>query len=183
MMRPMTRGLIALAASAAAAGALAACGGADVPRTVSATHGARPSPSRFMRVVASRRAVVLTMIAADGSGNNGFNFDGYGRGELIVTVPRGWRVTVRCTNGGSAPNSCAVVSGPRANAPAFKGATTPHPVAGLQSGQTATFSFTASRIGSYRIASVVPGHEEARMYAVRVVTRAGRPTISARPGP
>lgn len=123
------------------------------------------------------------MIAADGDENNGFNFDGYGRGQLLVRIPLGWEVTVRFRNGGSRFESCAVVSGPGATAPAFPGATTPDPVTGLAPGGTAAFSFTATRAGSYRLASMVPGHELARMWDVLDVTRGGRPSIGARPGP
>ena len=132
---------------------------------------------------AASRTVELTLIAAYGRSNNGFNFDGYGRGELVVRVPLGWRLTVHCENKGPLRNSCAVVAGPEATAPAFPGASTPSPVIGLGSGQSATFSFTASRVGVYRLASIVPGHEQARMFAVLEVTRHGRPSIGARPGP
>jgi hypothetical protein len=90
---------------------------------------------------------------------------------------------VHCKNRAALRNSCAVVSGPNAAAPAFPGATTPDPTIGLGSGESSTFSFTPTRVGVFRIASLVSGHEQARMYAVLVVTRGGRPSISARPGP
>jgi hypothetical protein len=150
---------------------------------IEAQAATKPPPAQFLRVDALRRAVGLTLIAADGRNNNGFNFDGYGRGELIVSVPLGWRVTVRCENHGALRESCAVVSGPDASRPAFRGASTPDPVQGMPSGEQATFSFVAARPGTYRLASLVPGHEQARMYAVLDVTRGGRPSISARPGP
>lgn len=143
----------------------------------------RPDPQRFLRVRAASRTVELTLIAGDGRGNNGFNFDGYGRGELLVSVPQGWRVTVHCRNSAALRNSCAVVSGPNATALAFPHASTPDPAVGLGNGESATFSFAAARAGVYRIASLVPGHEQARMYAVLVVPRRGGPSISARPGP
>jgi hypothetical protein len=66
---------------------------------------------------------------------------------------------------------------------AFKGASVPNPTYGLQPGQSATFSFVASRTGSFRLACLVPGHEEARMWDVLEVTRGGKPSIVARPGP
>lgn len=140
-------------------------------------------PAQFLHVDGARHAVVLTLVAGDGPSNNGFNFDSYGRGELLVAVPAGWRVTVRCENRGERRDSCAVVAGPDATRPAFRGASTPQPTRGLSSGGSATFSFRASRAGSYRLTSLVPGHEQARMYAVLEVTRGGRPSLSARPGP
>lgn len=164
---------------------LAGCGGSHATRTnaVRQPPPRRPPPAQFLQVDGARRTVELTLIAADGRGNNGFNFDGYGRGELLVSVPMGWRVTVHCENHGTLLESCAVVTGSGATRPAFAGATTPDPVRGLPPGRSAAFSFTAARAGSYRFASLVPGHEQARMFAVLSVTRGGRPSISARPGP
>jgi len=142
-----------------------------------------PSPAQFLHVEAQRRTALVTLVAGYNAQNNGFNFDGYGRGELLVSVPRGWRLRVTCTNRGAMNHSCAVVRDPMTITPAFRGATVPDPTVGLRRGATATFSFVASRVGSYRFACLVPGHEEARMWDVLEVTRGGRPTISARPGP
>jgi hypothetical protein len=150
---------------------------------LAAAAATKPPPARFLHVDAARHSVTLTLVASDGSSNNGFNFDGYGRGELVVAVPVGWRVTVRCENRGALLESCAVVSGTSATHPAFRGASTPDPVHGVPGGQEAVFSFVAARAGTYRLASLVPGHEQARMYDVLEVTRGGRPRISARPGP
>lgn len=123
------------------------------------------------------------MIASLGPSNNGFNFDDYGRGELIAYVPKGWRVTVLCENRGSRRASCAVVPGARSATIAFPGASVSMPLQGLSPGAKAQFSFTPTHTGSFRIVSLVPGQAEARMYAVLVVNRAGRPSITARPGP
>jgi FtsP/CotA-like multicopper oxidase with cupredoxin domain len=140
---------------------------------------AHPSPAQFLHVDAKQRTAIVTLIAGYNAENNGFNFDGYGRGELMVSIPRGWRVRVTCTNRGALNHSCAVVPGPMTVTPSFRGAATPI----LQPGSTTRFSFVASRAGSYRFACLVPGHEEARMWDVLEVTRGGKPTISARPGP
>ncbi|MGH3050314.1 MAG: sulfocyanin-like copper-binding protein [Gaiellaceae bacterium] len=159
---------------------LAGCGGGHPPSSSARPVKPKPPLDRFLSVDAAHHAVDLTLIAGDGSANNGFNFDGYGRGELVVHVPVGWKVTVHCKNDGTLPNSCAVVSGPGATGPAFPGATTPNPVAGFASGRSATFRFTASRVGSYRLASLVTGHERARMWDLLEVTQGGRPSIGAR---
>lgn len=155
-----------------------------LPVALAAVVGvSKPDPRRFLQVDARQRVVSLTLWAGYGSSNNGFNFDGYGRGELMVTVPLHWRVRVTCANRGSMRHSCAVVPGPMTATLAFKGASSPQPIVGLSPGRTATFSFVASKLGSYRIACLVPGHEEARMWDVLEVVRAGKPAISARPGP
>jgi hypothetical protein len=131
---------------------------------------------------AAYRTARLTLVAAYNNANNGFNFDGYGRGRLLVRVPVGWRVVVSCRNAGSARHSCGVVRGPQTITPAFAGAATPSPVRGLQPGQSARFVFIASRSGTYRIACLVPGNEEARMWDVLVVGGVTRPSISIRAG-
>ncbi len=143
----------------------------------------RPDPQRFLTWDAKRRVVHLTLLAGLGSSNNGFNFDGYGRGELLVRVPRGSRVSVDCENRGGMRHSCAVVQGALARRPAFPGAESPSPLQGLAPGSKATFSFTASRFGTFRLACLVPGHEQARMWDVLDVVRAARPSITARAGP
>ncbi|MGH2935354.1 MAG: sulfocyanin-like copper-binding protein [Gaiellaceae bacterium] len=144
---------------------------------------AHPAPGQFLHADAKHRVAIVTLYAGYNGENNGFNFDGYGRGELFVNVPRGWRVRVRCVNRAAMRHSCAVVKGPMTIKPAFLGATVPQPVVGLARGQTATFTFVASKAGGYRLASLVPGQEEARMWDVLEVTKGGKPSITARPGP
>jgi hypothetical protein len=144
---------------------------------------ARPSPARFLSWQSATRVVHLTLLAALGSSNNSFNFDGYGRGELLVQIPLGWRVVVDCENRGGLRHSCAIVKGSLSTTPAFPGASTRQPTVGLSPGQKATFSFVARRTGSFRIACLVSGHEQARMWDVLDVVRGGHPSITARPGP
>ena len=146
-------------------------------------YAAGPGPQRYFAADASRRTVHLTLLAGLDGENNGFNFDGYGRGELLVSVPLGWRLVVECDNRGGMRSSCAVVRDSLATRPAFPGAASPQPLQGLDPGAKASFSFRLTQTGSFRIASLVPGQEQARMWDVLEVTRGGRPSISARPGP
>ena len=151
-----------------------------LPLTAAAT---KPPPGQFLHVDRAARTATIVLIAGYNSENSGFNFDGYARGELMVTVPLRWRVVVRCSNRPSVRHSCAVVQGPMNARPAFRGATVPHARLGLGRGESATFSFRASRVGAYRLASLVPGQEEARMWDLLEIVRGGRPSIRARPGP
>jgi hypothetical protein len=144
---------------------------------------ARPNPAQFFTWSKAHRLVHLTLLAGLDSSNNGFNFDGYGRGELQVRIPLGWRVVVDCENRGGMRHSCAIVKGSLTVTPAFPGASTPQPTVGLSPGKKATFSFVARRTGTFRIACLVPGHELARMWDVLAVARGGQPSISVRPGP
>ena len=134
-----------------------------------------PPPAQWLSWNARAQKATLLLVAGYNGANNGFNFDGYGRGKLLVRVPVGWRIAVTCRNAATVRHSCAIVRGPQTVTPAFRGATTPEPTLGLRSGQTARFTFTASRAGTYRIACLVPGHEEARMWDVLDVGGVRRP--------
>jgi hypothetical protein len=136
-----------------------------------------PPPHRFLAVDAARHRVTVTLIASYDGENSGFNFDGYSR-FLMWTVPRGWTVRVVCKNRGPRRHSCAVVQGADSTRLAFRGAATPRPRTGLESGQTARFTFRASRKGVYRFVCLVPGHEGARMWDVLKVTRGGKPSVT-----
>jgi FtsP/CotA-like multicopper oxidase with cupredoxin domain len=109
----------------------------------------------------------------------GFNFDGAANGAMVITVPVGWTVSITCHNAGTIPHSCAVVEGASSATPAFSGAETPDPVVGMGPGATQSFSFSASTPGNYRIACLVPGHEDAGMWASFIVSaKASSPSIS-----
>jgi hypothetical protein len=170
--RTATATVLAIAAAAVAATAAPARQAAQ-----------QPAPARYLRWDAAHRTVHLTLLAGLGGANGGFNFDGYGRGELLVVVPLGARVVVDCENRATLRHSCAIVRNSLATRPAFRGAASPSPRTGLAGGAKATFAFRATRAGSYRIACLVPGHEQARMWDVLDVRRVARPSISARRGP
>lgn len=135
-----------------------------------------PPPSRFLSIDAHRHRVTIGLIASYDGTNGGFNFDGYSR-YLMWTVPRGWRVRVVCRNRGPLRHSCAVVKGAGSTRPAFRSAATPHPQVGLEAGQSARFTFRASRTGVYRFVSLVRGQEAARMWDVLKIVRHGRPKV------
>lgn len=141
-----------------------------------------PSPARFFHADAAHRTARLTLVAGYDGSNNGFNFDGYARGQMLVTVPSGWRVVIHCENRGPLRNSCAVVRG-ASDVLAFPGAQTRMPKLGLEEGDSATFSFLAGRAGAYRLVSLVAGHALARQWAVLKVVRRGHASIAARAGP
>jgi hypothetical protein len=138
--------------------------------------------TRWLSWDSARHTAQLLLLAGDGGANNGFNFDGYGRGRLLVRIPVGWRLSVTCRNVASRRNSCAVVHGAGTTTPAFPGAATPSPTLGVSPGKTARFTFIATRVGTFRIACLVPGHEQARMWDVLDVVRGGVPSISVRTG-
>ena len=137
----------------------------------------QPPPSHWLSWNAATRTARLQLGAGYDSANNGFNFDGYSHGRMLVTVPRGWRMTIVCRNAGSRYHSCGVVRGAGPPQLAFRGSAVPDPVRGLPPGASASFAFRASRAGVYRLACLVPGHELAREYDVLAVVRSGKPRV------
>ncbi len=188
-----SRGRIALTAGlATAALGLAACGGSSSSTpggyyTATPAPGARPSAaaspgasgtSQYLSTDAAARSVTIDLIASKSGAGNTFNFNGYTDGKMTVSVPVGWKVTVNCRNQGSIPHSCSIVSGANSTTPVFPGATSPNPTSGVPPGGTQTFSFTPDRTGTFRIACLVPGHEDAGMWDTFQVTASGTPSIS-----
>ncbi len=163
-------GFLALACLAGAV--VTACGGGG--QTVK-----RPS---ILVADDSSKTVHLLLVSSSTNAYGGFNFDGYGDGAMRVTVPLGWRVDVTCKNASAIfSHSCAIVDAvalsPTGAALAFSGATSPDPQSGERPGNAATFSFVASRVGNYRIACLISGHEIDGMWDWLTVSRGGLPTL------
>ena len=137
--------------------------------------GNPPDPARYIHVDEASRAAVVTLVAAYPATDFQFNYDGYGSGSLVLTVPVGWKVTVQCENRGTVANSCSVVKDEMATQSIDPSWTTPD----LEPGSSATFTFTPTTPGSYRIASLVDGHEASGMWLDLEVVASGRPTLAA----
>lgn len=152
---------------------LAACGS-----TGSAAPLAR---SRILRVDAAARTVQLHLEGSEDGAYGGFNFDGFGGGSMTVRIPVGWTVDVTCTNDSTAfTHSCAVIDDERISpsaAPVAFGASSPEPTTGLAFGASADFTFVPTRVGRYRIACLVTGHEADGMWDWLVVTSGGTPSV------
>ena len=134
--------------------------------------------SAWLTFRSSARTVNLRLIAGYNDVYGGFNFNGYGKGEVLVDIPRGWRVNVRCVNDSSnMSHSCAIVRGVGGAAPAFSGAASPDASSGLPPHGRAAFSFIATTVGTYRIACLVPPHEQVGMWDVLDVTHARAPSV------
>jgi hypothetical protein len=153
--------------------ALASCG----------SSGQSVKTSSILATDAASNTVRLLLVSSSTGADGGFNFDGYGDGAMRVTVPLGWRVEVTCKNASAIlSHSCAIVE----NLPlsgfgaplAFPGASTPSPRDGVLPGGTASFNFVASKVGVYRIACVVSGHEIDGMWDWLDVIPGGLPKLT-----
>ncbi|HEX5073863.1 MAG TPA: PQQ-binding-like beta-propeller repeat protein [Gemmatimonadaceae bacterium] len=104
------------------------------------------------------------------------SFNSAANGGETFVVPLGWTVEVRLHNADAAPHSARVIAS-RDTIPltipgaVFAGAESASAEAGVGSGRSQVFRFSASRAGNYLIACAVPGHAAAGMY-VRLVVQA-----------
>jgi hypothetical protein len=161
MVRWTARAVVVTGLAAAAALVIVACGGAS--------NADPSSPLGF--IDQATRTVQLNLFITES------NFNGYSGGELTMRMPQGWRVDVYCSNQASTPQSCAIVSGTGSTTPAFSGADSPDPVAGLPAGTSWNFSFLVTRVGSYRLASLTPAHHD-NMWDRFDVVATGEPSVS-----
>jgi sulfocyanin len=122
------------------------------------------------------QTVELTLIAGKTSGNGSFNFNGFSKGQMTLTVPTGWRVVVHYQNFSPLRHSFDVIpyTGTQPDAPppppVFKGATTQDPVSGIGVGKEETISFVADKAGKYEYLCGVAGHAPAGMWNYLVVS-------------
>jgi hypothetical protein len=171
----------------------AACGGsrgsASSPPAL-ATVAATPLPSsqaaKLLSFDASSKTVTLTITVGIPEISNGYNYNGYARGSLVINVPKGWKVIVHCNAHPYArAHSCAVVQGADSQGPAFAGSWIPDPNRSLEGGfvlqgSSKSFEFTPNRALVGRFACLVTGHESAGMWVTFQVTESGQPALGTR---
>lgn len=182
--------------------ALAACGGGDdegaTPATASASETtAQPEASAPAASVAlpemgeptrpdwfvvdeSARAVHISLTAGATPVKNYWNYNGHHDGNVAVTVPEGYTVTVDLINEDPAmPHSVGVsevnvrTSAAPAPEPVIAGAITPDATSmtnGTMPGETETITFTAEEAHTYALLCYVPGHAATGMWIYLMVT-------------
>jgi FtsP/CotA-like multicopper oxidase with cupredoxin domain len=171
-----------------AAIAVAACGGGEAPPQspdsapdASAPDATGPTAPTgpltvpdWYEVDHEARTVTLTMTAGETPDNNYWNFNGFVRGEVAISVPEGYAVTIEVINrdpnmahslGISAELSNFAV--PPAPAPVFPGAITENPQSMLEAtmpGESETIAFVAQAAGRYSMVCYIPGHTAIGMW-------------------
>lgn len=141
--------------------------------------GSQPDPKQYLKTDRNSRTAIVTLIAGYPATDFQFNYNGYQSGALVLTVPVGWQVTVQCSNHSTVPQSCAVVIDGNATQPIRSDWSTPDPERGLDPGQSASFVFTPTATGDYRIASLVRGSEASGMWLELKIVSDGTPTLVA----
>jgi sulfocyanin len=165
---------IVVGAAVLSAGALGRVG----PTPASAA--AAPS---WMTVDAAHRHVSFTVSASDGGANGTLNFNGYGNGQMTVTVPAGWTVHINFVNAGAGalPHSIEVIQKgkipPQGVTPAIAGAESRNLVDGVPPLQKDAFDFTATPAGNYLWFCGVPGHGLSGMWDGFIVSSAAKAPV------
>lgn len=184
----MRRGCITLAAfalwSAALPAPIAAQSGAPA-----FTHADTLAPD-WLSFDAEAKKIDLKITAALTSRNGGWNFNGYTNGDLKITVPLGWRVSMTfVSRDGNVPHSVGVIEAdPSALPPsgenakvALRGAFS-HPFTqGSGAYKEQTFDFTANKAGTFILYCGVPGHAASGMWDYFAVEEGiDRPVVAVR---
>ena len=134
--------------------------------------------STWLRTDAARKTVDFKLVAGLTNNNGGMNFNGFGRGGLVLTVPQGWTVALHFKNEDPnlphsvevIPEAAAIPTGPVP--PAFEHATTGRLEQGFSTGQGAEIRFVTGKAGSFLVFCAVPGHGAAGMWVRLAVSEA-----------
>jgi len=139
----------------------------------------------WLRTDAAGKTVDFKLVTGLTNNNGGMNFNGFGRGGLVLTVPQGWTVALHFKNEDPnlphsvevIPEAAAIPTGPVP--PAFEHATTGRLEQGFSTGQGAEIRFAAAKAGSFLIFCAVPGHGAAGMWIRLAVSEAtGTPALA-----
>jgi hypothetical protein len=137
---------------------------------------------------AEQKVVKIRLIGAMDHTNGTMNFNGYGNGDMTVTVPFGWTVKVDFETGGfgALPHSVAVIDSKKrpkleGGEPAFPAATTIKLVAGLVPGESDSFEFEANRAGKFLLWCGVPSHGTSGMWSYLIISKKAKaPGVTVR---
>lgn len=144
----------------------------------------------WMNVDTSTKTVSFQIKMAENGNNGTFNFNGYGRGGMTITVPVGWNVKMHVVNigQGAIPHSLEIIPVtevvPRegTDPPAFGGAETIDLVQGLSPGAADDADFKADSAGKFWLFCGVPNHGTGGMYDFFTVSAtATAPTVTFAP--
>ncbi len=154
--------------------------------TAASSASATTTPS-WMTVDAAKKSVSFEIKMAENGNNGTLNFNGYGHGDLTITVPVGWNVAMHVTNigTGAIPHSLEIVPvtesipAQGSDPPSFAGAETVDLLSGLGVGKSDDAIFTADSAGRYWMFCGVPNHGIGGMYDNFIVSSEAKlPSVS-----
>lgn len=173
-------------------------GGSQPAATPSATRasglpappsGALSTPDWYT-VDEAARTVHVTVVAGETNANNYWNYNGATNGDLAITVPEGYTVTIEQIN--RDPNmahSVAILDLPTSFAmppqpnPVFEGAISHNPTSMIEAtmpGETESITFVAGEEGTYGLVCLIPGHAAVGMWLYFIVSEDGSMGVQSR---
>ena len=190
---------IGIAALIGTAVALGACGGGNKASNAADTTAAAAPPASapaaapagstaaapapqgpmsmpaWMKVDKAKKTVSLDIHAGKTPDNNHWNFNGYYKGNATITVPQGYKVTIKFTNDDPSLAHSIGVDSAYTTFPAtftnpqpiFSGAISSDPTdptKATQPNKSQTVTFTADKAGSYTLNCFIPGHAMSGMW-------------------
>lgn len=190
---------IGIAALIGTAVALGACGGGNNASNTADTTAAEAPPAAapaaapagstaaapapqgpmsmpaWMKVDKAKKTVSLDIHAGKTPDNNHWNFNGYYKGNATITVPQGYKVTIKFTNDDPSLAHSIGVDSAYTTFPAtftnpqpiFSGAISSDPTdptKATQPTKSGTVTFTADKAGSYTLNCFIPGHAMSGMW-------------------
>lgn len=187
--------------------AAVACGGGE-PAADAPEGGAQSTPSaapasglptppggplttpEWFTVDHDARTVRATLIAGETNVNNYWNYNGATNGDLALTVPEGYTITVEQVN--RDPNMAHSIGilelpenfmmPPQPN-PVFEGALSQNPTSMIEAtmpGETESVEFVAAQAGDYGLVCLIPGHAAVGMWIYFIVSADGEAGVQAR---
>jgi sulfocyanin len=124
-----------------------------------------------MRVDEAAKAVTFEVVAGLTSVNGSWNFNGHAKGDLTITVPVGWTVTMNfSSHDANVPHSLYLTdqAPPYPNVmpdqPAIPRAYSINLMQGIGPGKSDTLRFLVPKAGRYYMACGVPGHAASGMW-------------------
>jgi sulfocyanin len=143
----------------------------DTAGDVSGGAAATAAATKPFYSVGSGKTLNLNLESGTSTANQGLNFNGYFKGQMVVTVPVGWKVAITYKNSDPMmPHSIgATVFADRTATenfkPAFTGSIPSDFMKGITKTSPATsVSFTADKAGQYALVCGIPGHAVGGMW-------------------
>ena len=172
-------------------------GGSSAPPPSAPPTSALPAPPSgplttpaWFEVDNEARTVALTLVAGETNANNYWNYNGRTNGDLAITVPEGYTVTITQVN--RDPNMAHSIGilelpanfamPPQAN-PVFPGAISENPTSMVDAtmpGETEAIEFVAGAAGTYGLVCLIPGHSAVGMWLYFIVSADGQAGVQAR---
>ena len=172
-------------------------GGGAQPAATPAPTGGLPAPPEgplttpaWFSVDHDARTVSITLIAGETNANNYWNYNGATNGDLALTVPEGYSISIEQVN--RDPNMAHSIGildlpdnfmmPPQPNA-VFEGALSENPTSMIEAtmpGETEVIEFVAEQAGNYGLVCLIPGHAAVGMWLYFNVSADGEAGVQTR---